>query len=671
MKKIFLLLCFAALAAADQFSGGGGSGGSGSVTSVASGCGLGGGPITVSGTLTRSEAVNAQTGTTYTVANGDCGKLITHNQAAAVAYTLPQAGSGGNFVAGWVVDIQNTGAGTITVTPTTSTIDGAATFTISQNQGARIVSDGTNYKTVRGIGGGSSPAGAGANLQYRVNSSTLGGVANLTSDGTNPLLSAIAAPATPSSGLGVFYLDSTSLNYAMKNANGIVEHGLVTSSCVNTVMTGINDAGVIACNTVTNAALAGSIATSKLASVQGTDTNLLTAGTVSGTAAPLCTDANGGATTTGCPAAGNGNAASEVNVNSGTFTATPTFTCPSATTSTVTHFTMPVLTGNITSSSIATCTPGQPIHIHFTQDGTGNRTFAAPTNFDACTLDPRPNAATDCNYDYDGTNGRLPGGHGTGYLLAKAPEISSTNANCTLTAPSGQAAMGFDATAHLPSYCENGGAWAQLLSNAAANTAAAGMTLDMSAATGATAFKVPVIAGATAGADGVIDYDSTGKITHIRTNGADSDAMASTATDTTTTHAVFATAVAGVYGARAIANGDVPAAAVPAVLTTVGSSRTIANNAEIIICTTTCTVTPPATGSTVAGMQFCAQNDDNVSTVITIAAVTSVQYENTARTSYKSAATAIASTGAIKDQICFVARDATHWNVFSATGTWN
>jgi hypothetical protein len=34
--------------------------------------------------------------------------------------------------------------------------------------------------------------------------------------------------------------------------------------------------------------------------LQGTDTKLLTSGTVSGTAAPLCTDANGGATTSGC-----------------------------------------------------------------------------------------------------------------------------------------------------------------------------------------------------------------------------------------------------------------------------------------------------------------------------------------------------------------------------------
>jgi hypothetical protein len=50
----------------------------------------------------------------------------------------------------------------------------------------------------------------------------------------------------------------------------------------------------------------GQIAASQIASasLQGTDTKVLTAGTVAGTAAPLCTDANGGATTSGCPATG-------------------------------------------------------------------------------------------------------------------------------------------------------------------------------------------------------------------------------------------------------------------------------------------------------------------------------------------------------------------------------
>lgn len=69
--------------------------------------------------------------------------------------------------------------------------------------------------------------------------------------------------------------------------------------------------------------------------------------------------------------------------------------------------------------------------------------------------------------------------------------------------------------------------------NNAVNTATTAMTLDMSGATGATAFKVPVIAGATAGANGVIDYDSTNKNTHIRTNGADSIACGFASAPTT------------------------------------------------------------------------------------------------------------------------------------------
>jgi hypothetical protein len=47
-------------------------------------------------------------------------------------------------------------------------------------------------------------------------------------------------------------------------------------------------------------------------SLQGTDASILTAGTISGTGATLCTDANGGATTTGC-ASGGGSGSGIVN----------------------------------------------------------------------------------------------------------------------------------------------------------------------------------------------------------------------------------------------------------------------------------------------------------------------------------------------------------------------
>lgn len=106
--------------------------------------------------LCNTSPVNAQTGTTYTVLTTDRGKLVTHTNASSIAVTLPQAGSG--FEAGWFYDVQNRGAGTVTITPTTSTIDGAASLAVQTNQGCRIFSDGTNYFTQRGLGSGLSAA---------------------------------------------------------------------------------------------------------------------------------------------------------------------------------------------------------------------------------------------------------------------------------------------------------------------------------------------------------------------------------------------------------------------------------------------------------------------------------------------------------------------------------
>jgi len=54
---------------------------------------------------------------------------------------------------------------------------------------------------------------------------------------------------------------------------------------------------------------------------QGTDTNVLTAGTISGTGATLCTDANGGATTSGCPSS-SVSAGQGVSVTSGVLSTT-------------------------------------------------------------------------------------------------------------------------------------------------------------------------------------------------------------------------------------------------------------------------------------------------------------------------------------------------------------
>lgn len=95
--------------------------------------------------LSTTQPLNAQTGTTYAFLTTDAGKLVTFNNAASIAVTLSVATTTG-FTAGYSMDVQNLGAGTATITPTTSTINGAATLVLPQNYGCTITSDGTNYQ---------------------------------------------------------------------------------------------------------------------------------------------------------------------------------------------------------------------------------------------------------------------------------------------------------------------------------------------------------------------------------------------------------------------------------------------------------------------------------------------------------------------------------------------
>lgn len=103
-------------------------------------------------TLANTSAVRSTTTTSEPILNSDQNKLVTFSNASAVAATIAQAGSGGNFASGWAVSLKNLGAGTVTVTPTTSTVDGAASFTLTTGQGVDLYSDGTNYFTQPGKG---------------------------------------------------------------------------------------------------------------------------------------------------------------------------------------------------------------------------------------------------------------------------------------------------------------------------------------------------------------------------------------------------------------------------------------------------------------------------------------------------------------------------------------
>lgn len=154
------------------------AGGSGTVTSVDGSACNGAGTyqggslaaITSSGTVVGCETVNdIGTGTSsYTILTGDRGKIVTEGYTGgAFSMSLPQATSaGGNFPPGWYFDVMNRqSSGTLTVTPTTSTIDGVSSLALSPGNGARIVSNGTNYFSVHATASGLStnPTSTAAN----------------------------------------------------------------------------------------------------------------------------------------------------------------------------------------------------------------------------------------------------------------------------------------------------------------------------------------------------------------------------------------------------------------------------------------------------------------------------------------------------------------------------
>lgn len=106
---------------------------------------------------------NPQTGTTYTYLATDRAGYASFSNGSAIAVTLPQAGGTG-FASNWVNVSCDIGAGTATITPTTSTISyssgtgytsGASSMALTTGQCAFIYSDNTNYFAIQFTGGGS------------------------------------------------------------------------------------------------------------------------------------------------------------------------------------------------------------------------------------------------------------------------------------------------------------------------------------------------------------------------------------------------------------------------------------------------------------------------------------------------------------------------------------
>jgi hypothetical protein len=133
--------------------------GSGTVTSVATSCGVTGGTITATGTISETVATAAHNGS-YAILTGDCGKSLTTNTTAA--WTIAACGSSG-FSTGNFWTLNNVGSGALTLTATTSTFYGGPTanisgsvLTVPADSSAQIACDGTNYQVLGSGGGGGS-----------------------------------------------------------------------------------------------------------------------------------------------------------------------------------------------------------------------------------------------------------------------------------------------------------------------------------------------------------------------------------------------------------------------------------------------------------------------------------------------------------------------------------
>ena len=102
----------------------------------------------------------------YTVATTDCGSQLVINDASAGALDIPQATGG---FATCQFDVTNIGAGTATLTPATSTINGATTLAVAQNRQCTVNSDGTNWQV---IGCTALISGSASNVQIFTASGT-------------------------------------------------------------------------------------------------------------------------------------------------------------------------------------------------------------------------------------------------------------------------------------------------------------------------------------------------------------------------------------------------------------------------------------------------------------------------------------------------------------------
>jgi hypothetical protein len=188
-------------------------------------------------------------GTTYTLLEEDHGVMLVFTSATAVAVTVPQATL--QFVAPFSFDFLVAGAGTVTFTPGTSTVNGAGTLDAKTLQGGTFFTDGGNYRARVSGAIGQTPYILGL------------GIANNVADANNDI--DIAAGVARDAGDADFMVLATALTKRLDAswAVGTNQGGLFTGSKANSTAyhvfvikrpdTGVVDAGFDTSITAANA----------------------------------------------------------------------------------------------------------------------------------------------------------------------------------------------------------------------------------------------------------------------------------------------------------------------------------------------------------------------------------------------------------------------------------
>lgn len=128
----------------------------GALTATNGNCVVGNGSAWTSTTCpaaaTPTAVPRVESGANPALPSTDLTKVVYLSNGSNQIPTIAQAGTGA-FTTGWYATYCNIGAGTQTITPTTSTIGGAATYVLPAGSAAApkcigLVSDGTNYVIV-------------------------------------------------------------------------------------------------------------------------------------------------------------------------------------------------------------------------------------------------------------------------------------------------------------------------------------------------------------------------------------------------------------------------------------------------------------------------------------------------------------------------------------------